>query len=192
MSYQCHRSRAIAGYLRRRDQVRVALKTGNRIPRFRHHSGNKYRFIRLALHSSPQPKISYIMNMNNRRKPTQAESLGAGIVAGAVEGFITYPAEFVKTKAQFSRSAAGEVSRIIEPCRALKLNGTEAGGDINCQEHAQNWRSDCFVFRMWSFGCWKWSESWSTLHDLRLDQGAITRSRGESLRQGSKLTIRAS
>jgi solute carrier family 25 citrate transporter 1 len=48
--------------------------------------------------------------MNNRRKPTQAESLGAGIVAGAVEGFITYPAEFVKTKAQFSRSAAGEVS----------------------------------------------------------------------------------
>jgi solute carrier family 25 citrate transporter 1 len=47
--------------------------------------------------------------MNTRRKPTQAESLGAGIVAGAVEGFITYPAEFVKTKAQFSRSGAGEV-----------------------------------------------------------------------------------
>lgn len=54
------------------------------------------------------------MNMNNRRKPTQAESLGAGIVAGAVEGFATYPAEFVKTKAQFSRSTLGEVSFGVE------------------------------------------------------------------------------
>lgn len=54
--------------------------------------------------------------MNNRRKPTQAESLGAGIIAGAVEGFITYPAEFVKTKAQFSRSSAGEVSHTAHCC----------------------------------------------------------------------------
>jgi hypothetical protein len=57
--------------------------------------------------------FSLLYAMNNRRKPTQAESLGAGIVAGAVEGFITYPAEFVKTKAQFSRSAVGEVSRVF-------------------------------------------------------------------------------
>jgi solute carrier family 25 citrate transporter 1 len=52
------------------------------------------------------------MSIVNRRKPTQAESLGAGIIAGAVEGFVTYPAEFVKTKAQFSRSSTGEVSSI--------------------------------------------------------------------------------
>jgi hypothetical protein len=64
--------------------------------------------------------------MNARRKPTQAESLGAGIVAGAVEGFITYPAEFVKTKAQFSRSGAGEVSRKIR-LRVQMLTRVEAG-----------------------------------------------------------------
>jgi len=68
--------------------------------------------------------------MNTRRKPTQAESLGAGIVAGAVEGFITYPAEFVKTKAQFSRSGAGEVSR-QNPPRARSLTMTEAGSRFN-------------------------------------------------------------
>lgn len=44
------------------------------------------------------------------RKPTQYESLTAGIIAGAVEGAITYPAEFVKTRAQFTKSSAGAVS----------------------------------------------------------------------------------
>lgn len=36
------------------------------------------------------------------RKPTQYESLLAGVIAGAVEGAATYPAEFVKTRAQFT------------------------------------------------------------------------------------------
>jgi solute carrier family 25 citrate transporter 1 len=46
-----------------------------------------------------------------QRKPTQWESLFAGIAAGAVEGAVTYPAEFVKTKAQFaSTSKSGPVS----------------------------------------------------------------------------------
>lgn len=50
-------------------------------------------------------------NINlQHRKPTQVESLMAGVVAGAVEGFATYPAEFVKTKAQFSSSSSAEVS----------------------------------------------------------------------------------
>jgi solute carrier family 25 citrate transporter 1 len=57
------------------------------------------------------------MSTAHRRKPTQAESLGAGIIAGAVEGFITYPAEFVKTKAQFSRSVLGEVSTLTDIIR---------------------------------------------------------------------------
>ncbi len=36
------------------------------------------------------------------RSLNQYESLFAGVVAGAIEGAVTYPAEFVKTKAQFS------------------------------------------------------------------------------------------
>lgn len=41
--------------------------------------------------------------------PSQMLSLTAGMIAGAVEGAVTYPAEFVKTKAQFGGSKA-EVS----------------------------------------------------------------------------------
>jgi len=103
--------------------------------------------------------------MNVRRKPTQAESLGAGIVAGAVEGFVTYPAEFVKTKAQFSRSGAGEVSS-KNRMRGWVLTRIEARSSVHRQEHSQDWRNYCAVFRMWSFGGWKRSESWSPLHDL--------------------------
>jgi solute carrier family 25 citrate transporter 1 len=43
------------------------------------------------------------------RKPNQYESLLAGIIAGGVEGAATYPAEFVKTRAQFTASK-GSVS----------------------------------------------------------------------------------
>ena len=43
------------------------------------------------------------------RKPTQVESLVAGTFAGAVEGFITYPAEFVKTRAQFASTSGHSV-----------------------------------------------------------------------------------
>jgi len=103
--------------------------------------------------------------MNTRRKPTQAESLGAGIVAGAVEGFITYPAEFVKTKAQFSRSGVGEVSS--KNCsRERALTVAEARSRFHRQEYAKNRRSHCVVFRMWCFGGRKRSESGGTLYDL--------------------------
>jgi len=42
-------------------------------------------------------------------------SLTAGMIAGAVEGAVTYPAEFVKTKAQFGGSKAN-VS-CLQSCR---------------------------------------------------------------------------
>ncbi|WVR04909.1 hypothetical protein IAU60_001921 [Kwoniella sp. DSM 27419] len=40
--------------------------------------------------------------MSRPRPLTQYESLAAGIVAGSIEGAVTYPAEYLKTKAQFS------------------------------------------------------------------------------------------
>lgn len=103
--------------------------------------------------------------MNARRKPTQAESLGAGIVAGAVEGFITYPAEFVKTKAQFSRSGAGEVSS-KNRSRERVLTVAEARSRFHRQEYAQDRRSHGAVFGMRSFGGRERSESGGALHDL--------------------------
>ena len=50
------------------------------------------------------------MPVQLNRKPTQWESLTAGKIAGAVEGAATYPAEFLKTKAQFASSATGQPS----------------------------------------------------------------------------------
>jgi hypothetical protein len=103
--------------------------------------------------------------MNTRRKPTQAESLGAGIVAGAVEGFITYPAEFVKTKAQFSRSGAGEVGT-QNRLEVRMLTITETRSRFYRQEYAQNRRDHCAVFRMWGFGGRKRSKSRGAIYDL--------------------------
>jgi hypothetical protein len=54
------------------------------------------------------------------RKPTQYESLLAGIIAGSVEGGITYPAEYLKTKAQFASSKGSVSSRLA--------GGTDAQG----------------------------------------------------------------
>lgn len=48
-------------------------------------------------------------NSSMTSAPSQMLSLTAGMIAGAVEGAVTYPAEFVKTKAQFGGSKA-EVS----------------------------------------------------------------------------------
>lgn len=54
--------------------------------------------------------ISQVTNMTaTHRKPNQYESLLAGIIAGGVEGAATYPAEFVKTRAQFT-ATKGAVS----------------------------------------------------------------------------------
>jgi solute carrier family 25 citrate transporter 1 len=38
----------------------------------------------------------------SQAKPSQFKSLFCGVVAGSVEGFITYPTEYVKTQAQFA------------------------------------------------------------------------------------------
>jgi solute carrier family 25 citrate transporter 1 len=46
-----------------------------------------------------------------KREPSQLTSLTAGVIAGAIEGAVTYPAEFIKTKAQFSRSGQGAAVR---------------------------------------------------------------------------------
>jgi solute carrier family 25 citrate transporter 1 len=46
----------------------------------------------------------------SQAKPNQFKSLFCGVVAGSVEGFITYPTEYVKTQAQFA-AKKGAVSR---------------------------------------------------------------------------------
>lgn len=43
---------------------------------------------------------------DKRSRPTAMHSLMAGTFAGAVEGFLTYPTEFVKTQAQLASNAA--------------------------------------------------------------------------------------
>ncbi|KAJ9101684.1 hypothetical protein QFC21_003022 [Naganishia friedmannii] len=57
-------------------------------------------------------------------KPTQIQSLLAGIVAGAVEGAVTYPAEFTKTKAQFSVTPGSKSNSITAILRdTIKRQG---------------------------------------------------------------------
>ncbi len=45
-----------------------------------------------------------------RTSPTPMHSLLAGTIAGAVEGFLTYPTEFVKTQAQLASNAASSAA----------------------------------------------------------------------------------
>ncbi|TKY89343.1 hypothetical protein EX895_001874 [Sporisorium graminicola] len=45
-----------------------------------------------------------------RTSPSPLHSLLAGTIAGAVEGFLTYPTEFVKTQAQLASNAAASAS----------------------------------------------------------------------------------
>lgn len=55
--------------------------------------------------------IAATPTMNTQsRKPSQLASLFCGVTAGAVEGGITYPTEFVKTQAQFSTTKGQPVS----------------------------------------------------------------------------------
>ncbi|KAI9637767.1 citrate transporter [Dioszegia hungarica] len=64
------------------------------------------------------------------RKPTQYESLLAGIVAGGVEGAVTYPAEFVKTRAQFTANkgqAVGVIPIFRETLRERGIKGLYSG-----------------------------------------------------------------
>ncbi|KAL7420952.1 hypothetical protein Q5752_004906 [Cryptotrichosporon argae] len=53
------------------------------------------------------------LSISKQRKPRQLESLFAGVVAGGVEGAATYPAEFLKTKAQFASGSGGGSQGIV-------------------------------------------------------------------------------
>ncbi|KAK1924536.1 mitochondrial carrier domain-containing protein [Papiliotrema laurentii] len=59
------------------------------------------------------------------RKPTQYESLLAGIIAGSVEGGITYPAEYLKTKAQFASSKGSGPSILGILTETLRTRGVQ-------------------------------------------------------------------
>ncbi|CAO1624346.1 unnamed protein product [Parajaminaea phylloscopi] len=52
-----------------------------------------------------------------KRKEKPLNSLVAGAIAGAIEGFATYPTEFVKTRAQFAVAAGAKPPGPIEICR---------------------------------------------------------------------------
>ncbi|RSH90431.1 hypothetical protein EHS25_001036 [Saitozyma podzolica] len=65
------------------------------------------------------------------RKPSQLASLFCGVTAGAVEGGITYPTEFVKTQAQFSTTkgqpSRGVITILADTVRTQGLRGVYAG-----------------------------------------------------------------
>lgn len=51
------------------------------------------------------------INFPPQQQPQQVSSLaplGAGMLAGAIEGFVTYPAEFLKTRAQFAATTTAD------------------------------------------------------------------------------------
>ncbi|KAJ9478980.1 putative Tricarboxylate transport protein (putative) [Pseudozyma hubeiensis] len=54
-------------------------------------------------------------NTEKRVSPTPMHSLLAGTIAGAVEGFLTYPTEFVKTQAQLASNAASSAASKSAP-----------------------------------------------------------------------------
>lgn len=58
-------------------------------------------------------------------KPWQ--SLTAGLVAGAVEGFVTYPAEMLKTTCQFSARAPGSGLVPVSPLDVIKTTFKRSG-----------------------------------------------------------------
>jgi hypothetical protein len=69
------------------------------------------------------------MNATHRR-PNQYESLLAGIVAGGVEGAVTYPAEYLKTRAQFTANkgqAVGVMTILRETLRERGVKGLYSG-----------------------------------------------------------------
>ncbi|SPO28835.1 probable CTP1 - Mitochondrial citrate transporter - member of the mitochondrial carrier (MCF) family [Ustilago trichophora] len=61
-----------------------------------------------------------------RASPSPMQSLLAGTIAGAVEGFLTYPTEFVKTQAQLASNAASSsnAAAATAAASAPKLKGT--------------------------------------------------------------------
>lgn len=109
-------------------------------------------------------------NMQHR-KPTQAESLMAGVVAGAVEGFATYPAEFVKTKAQFSSSSSTKVGLVNPLTYELKADALVSRYSGYHSRYHPNTRSDRTLLRLGRTGCRKWIKGWCPVHVVRYHQG---------------------
>jgi hypothetical protein len=75
---------------------------------------------RRRLHTSPShsttitqsPTTAQTMSSSRASAPPQHVSLLAGMAAGGIEGFVTYPAEFAKTRAQFVASGASGTGRV--------------------------------------------------------------------------------
>ncbi|PWN30667.1 mitochondrial tricarboxylate transporter [Jaminaea rosea] len=69
--------------------------------------------------------------MASKRKEKPLHSLAAGAFAGAVEGFATYPTEFVKTRAQFAVSAGakppGPIQIVRETVAQYGVRGLYSG-----------------------------------------------------------------
>ncbi|KAG6908797.1 hypothetical protein DXG01_003244 [Tephrocybe rancida] len=63
--------------------------------------------------------------MVQKEKPLH--SLFAGATAGAIEAFVTYPTEFVKTRSQFSGKKQGPISIVKETVRAHGITGLYSG-----------------------------------------------------------------
>ncbi|KAA1475991.1 mitochondrial tricarboxylate transporter [Dentipellis sp. KUC8613] len=61
------------------------------------------------------------------RKENPLHSLIAGTTAGAVEAFVTYPTEFVKTRSQFGGKREGPITIIRETLRTQGVKGLYSG-----------------------------------------------------------------
>lgn len=70
-------------------------------------------------------------------------SLASGTVAGAIEGFVTYPIEYTKTVAQFSTKAGAKV-------RSAPDTATAPPGD--CEGDCGKERRNRLVQRVWRVG----------------------------------------
>lgn len=65
------------------------------------------------------------MAPGKKEKPTH--SLLAGATAGAIEAFITYPTEFVKTRSQFGGKREGPIAIIRDTVRTKGITGLYSG-----------------------------------------------------------------
>ncbi|KAF4611733.1 hypothetical protein D9613_003644 [Agrocybe pediades] len=65
------------------------------------------------------------MAPNQKEKPLH--SLFAGATAGAIEAFVTYPTEFVKTRSQFGGKKEGPITIIRETLRTKGIAGLYSG-----------------------------------------------------------------
>ncbi|KAL7005601.1 hypothetical protein EMMF5_004846 [Cystobasidiomycetes sp. EMM_F5] len=61
-----------------------------------------------------------------KKNESQSAALLAGATAGAIEGFVTYPFEFVKTQSQFARKA-GASSKSTSPFTVAKETFNQRG-----------------------------------------------------------------